>query len=69
MAPAGTPAAVISRLNKEVVAVVKSPDAADALNKAGAEPVTSTPAELASMVREGVKKYAATVKRAGVKLE
>jgi len=69
MAPAGTPAAVISRLNKEVVAVVKSPDAADALNKAGAEPVTSTPAELASMVRDGVKKYAATVKRAGVKLE
>jgi tripartite-type tricarboxylate transporter receptor subunit TctC len=69
MAPAGTPAAVISRLNKEVVAVVRSPDAADALNKAGAEPVTSTPAELASMVRDGVKKYAATVKRAGVKLE
>jgi len=69
MAPAGTPAAVISRLNKEIVAVVRSPDAADALNKAGAEPVTSTPAELASMVRDGVKKYAATVKRAGVKLE
>ena len=69
MAPAGTPAAVVNRLNKEIVAVVRSPDAADALNKAGAEPVTSTPAELANMVKDGVRKYAAAVKRAGVKLE
>jgi tripartite-type tricarboxylate transporter receptor subunit TctC len=69
MAPAGTPAAVVDRLNKEIVAVVRSPDAADALNKAGAEPTTSTPAELANMVKDGVKKYAAAVKRAGVKLE
>ena len=69
MAPAGTPGAVVSRLNKEIVAVVRSPDAADALNKAGAEPVTSTPAELTKMVSDGVQKYAAAVKRAGVKLE
>jgi tripartite-type tricarboxylate transporter receptor subunit TctC len=69
MAPAGTPAAVVDRLNKEIVAVVRSPDAADALNKAGAEPTTSTPAELANMVKDGVRKYAAAVKRAGVKLE
>jgi tripartite-type tricarboxylate transporter receptor subunit TctC len=69
MAPAGTPAAVVNRLNKEIVAVVRSPDAADALNKAGAEPTTSTPAELANMVKDGVRKYAAAVKRAGVKLE
>jgi tripartite-type tricarboxylate transporter receptor subunit TctC len=69
MAPAGTPAAVISRLNKEIVAVVKSPETASALDKAGAEPITSTPAELTKMVRDGVQKYAAAVKRAGVKLE
>lgn len=69
MAPAGTPAPVIDRLNKEVIAVVRSPDTADALNKAGAEPVTSTPAELANMVKDGIQKYAAAVKRAGVKLE
>ncbi len=69
MAPAGTPAPVIDRLNKEIVAVVRSPDAADALNKAGAEPITSTPAELANMVKVGIQKYAAAVKRAGVKLE
>jgi len=38
-------------------------------NKAGAEPISSTPAELAAMIREGVPKYAAVVKAAGVKPE
>jgi len=69
MAPAGTPAAVIDRLHKEVVAVIASPETAAALSKAGAEPITSTPAELANMVRDGVQKYAKAVKQAGVKPE
>jgi tripartite-type tricarboxylate transporter receptor subunit TctC len=69
MAPAGTPAPVVDRLHKEIVAVVRSPDAAQALSKAGAEPITSTPAELANMVKDGVQKYAKAVKQAGVKPE
>lgn len=69
MAPAGTPAAVIARLHGEILAVVTAPEAADALGKAGAEPVTSTPAELAGMVKEGVEKYAKIVKTAGIKAE
>jgi len=69
MAPAGTPPAVVDRLHREIVAVIGSPDAADALAKAGAEPISSTPAELASMVKDGVGKYATIVKQAGVKAE
>ena len=69
MAPAGTPPAVIDRLHKEILAVIAAPDAADTLNKAGAEPITSTPAELAGMVKDGVEKYAKVVKQAGVKAE
>ncbi len=69
MAPAGTPPAVVERLHKEVAAVIGSPDAADALGKAGAEPLASTPAELASMVKDGVGKYAKIVKQAGIKAE
>jgi tripartite-type tricarboxylate transporter receptor subunit TctC len=69
MAPAGTPPAVVDRLHKEIVAVIGSPDAADALGKAGAEPRTSTPAELAGMVKDGVGKYAKIVKQAGIKAE
>jgi tripartite-type tricarboxylate transporter receptor subunit TctC len=69
MAPAGTPAPVVDRLHKEIVAAIASPDAADALSKAGAEPITSTPTELAAMVKDGVDKYAKVVKQAGVKVE
>lgn len=66
-APAGTPAAVVDRLQKEIVAVVGAKDTADALSRAGAEPVTSTPAELAQLIRDGLPKYAKVVQAAGVK--
>ena len=69
MAPAGTPAPVVDRLHREILAAIGAPDTADALNKAGAEPITSTPAELSAMVRNGIDKYAKVVKQAGVKPE
>jgi tripartite-type tricarboxylate transporter receptor subunit TctC len=69
MAPAGTPAPVIDRLHKEIVAAVQAKETSDLLDKNGAEPLTSTPAELAAMIRDGVAKYAKVVKEAGVKPE
>ena len=69
MAPAGTPAAIIERLNREIITAVSSKETSEALDKAGAEPLTSTPAELAAMVRDGVEKYAKVVKTAGIKPE
>jgi len=69
MAPAGTPQPVIDRLHKEVVAAVSDKATAEVLDKNGAEPLTSTPAELAAMIRDGVVKYAKVVKDAGVKPE
>jgi tripartite-type tricarboxylate transporter receptor subunit TctC len=69
MAPAGTPAAIVERLHKETLAAIAAPDTRDSLDKNGAEPLTSTPAELAAMIRDGVGKYAKVVKAAGVKPE
>ncbi|MBM3367025.1 MAG: tripartite tricarboxylate transporter substrate binding protein [Betaproteobacteria bacterium] len=69
MGPAGLPQAVVDRLNRDLVAVVTAADTRSALDKAGAEPLTGTPAELAAMVRDGVPKYAKIVKTAGVKPE
>jgi tripartite-type tricarboxylate transporter receptor subunit TctC len=69
MAPAGTPAPIIERLNKEVIAAVSSKETSETLDKNGAEPLTSTPAELAAIIRDGVAKYAKVVKDAGVKPE
>ncbi len=69
MAPANVPAAIIERLNKEIVAVIKAPESAAALAKAGAEPLSSTPAELAAMIRDGIPKYVKVVQTAGIKPE
>src|SRR5688572_21563417 len=69
MAPAGTPQPIIDRLHKEIVTVVQAPDTRELLDKAGAEPLTSSPAELAALVRDGVAKYAKIIKTAGVKPE
>jgi len=68
-APAGTPQPIVDRLHKEIVATVQSADTREALDKAGAEPITSTPAELAAMIKDGVGKYAKVIQAAGVKPE
>ena len=69
MAPAGTPQPIIERLNREIVAVVGAADTREAFDKAGTEPLTGTPADLAAMIRDGVPKYAQIIKTAGVKAE
>jgi tripartite-type tricarboxylate transporter receptor subunit TctC len=69
MAPAGTPQPIIERLNKELVAIITAADTREAFDKAGAEPLTGTPADLAAMIRDGVPKYAQIIKTAGVKAE
>jgi len=68
-APARTPQPIIERLHKEIVATVSAADTREALDKAGAEAITTTPAELAAMIKDGVGKYAQVVKAAGVKPE
>ena len=69
MAPAGTPPAILERLNKELNAIVAAPDTRDAFDKAGTEQLTGTPADLAALIRTGIPKYAAIVKAAGVKAD
>src|SRR5262245_6021123 len=50
-APAGTPAQIVARLQREVVASLKSPDLLERFEAVGAEPVGSTPAEFVSRIR------------------
>jgi tripartite-type tricarboxylate transporter receptor subunit TctC len=69
MAPAGTPQPVIERLNKEIGALVATADTREAFDKAGTEPLTGSPADLAAMIRDGVPKYAQIIKTAGIKPE
>src|SRR3954470_9674694 len=69
VAPAGTPQPIIERLNKELAALIATPEMRDALDKAGAEPRSGTPAQLAALIRDGIPKYGKVIKAAGVKPE
>lgn len=49
--PAGAPAAIVSRLNREIVAVVAIPEVSERLAREGADPMTSNPDEFAQHIR------------------
>jgi tripartite-type tricarboxylate transporter receptor subunit TctC len=66
-APAKTPAAVLSKLNAEVVGALKTPEFRERFSTLGAEPLGSTQQELASFIREQTKKMAAAVKASGAR--
>jgi len=65
--PAGTPPAIIARLNTEVVKILRLLDFRDWLVAQGADPVGSTPDELAAFVKTELVKYAKIVKDSGMR--
>ena len=65
--PAGTPAAVIARLNSEVNRGLAQRDVTEKLANVGAEVVGTSPEELARFVRAETDKYARLVKLSGAK--
>jgi tripartite-type tricarboxylate transporter receptor subunit TctC len=65
--PAGTPGPIVTELNKQIVAALKSKEVSDRLTNGGAEIVASTPAECASFIQGQIKKYAKIVRDANLK--
>ena len=65
--PAGTPPAIIARLNTEVVKILRLLDFRDWLVAQGADPAPGTPEELAAFVKAELVKYAKIVKDSGMK--
>jgi tripartite-type tricarboxylate transporter receptor subunit TctC len=69
LAPAHTPAAIVSRLNRELVATLGTTGVKDALIAQGVEPRPSTPAEFGAYIRAELAKYRKVVKTAGIVAE
>jgi tripartite-type tricarboxylate transporter receptor subunit TctC len=65
-APAKTPAAIVDRLNRDMVAIIGSSAMATWLAAQGAEATPSTPQELAMFVAAEIAKWARVVKAAGI---
>ncbi|RTD94494.1 tripartite tricarboxylate transporter substrate binding protein [Variovorax atrisoli] len=68
-APAGTPAAVVQKLNAEVGRHLKDPEIAAMADKLGVTLVGSTPQQLADTQKADLAKWAKVIKDAGIKPE
>jgi tripartite-type tricarboxylate transporter receptor subunit TctC len=66
LAPARTPAAIVSRLHRELIALLGTAGIKDALVAQGVEPRPSTPADFAAYIRAERAKYRKVVKAAGI---
>ncbi len=66
MAPAGTPQAVVTRLQKEVAAAVKRPEVMEWMKQNGLDPVGSTPEEYGAFIRSELVKWAKAVRDAKI---
>jgi tripartite-type tricarboxylate transporter receptor subunit TctC len=69
LAPAGTPRAIIARLNKEFNAGLASADLKSRLASQGADVAGGTPEEFVKVIRADFAKWAKVVKDSGAKVE
>jgi tripartite-type tricarboxylate transporter receptor subunit TctC len=68
-APAGTPRAIVDRLNAEALKALASPETKGKLEVLGAEPMPMSPAAFDAFVRQDVARMAEVVKSAGIKAQ
>ncbi len=69
VAPAGTPPAIVERLNAEMRRVARQPDFRQQLAAIGAEPQETTPAAFATYIAAEIKKWADVAKAAHLTLD
>jgi tripartite-type tricarboxylate transporter receptor subunit TctC len=69
LVPARTPDAIVTRLNVEIVKVLRSTETQDRLVALGSDPVGNAPREFAAFVSAERDKWAKVIKQAGIKLD
>lgn len=68
-APKGTPKAVVDRLNKEIVAIVKSPDVREKMAATGIEVVGGTPEDLTKFMQKEIPRWAELIRKSGAQVD
>jgi tripartite-type tricarboxylate transporter receptor subunit TctC len=69
LAPAGTPAEIVNRIQRETAKALASPALKERLLSQGALPGGNTPAEFARMIDDESRKWAKVVKASGAKVD
>jgi len=66
LAPAGTPRAIVTRLNTELASIVDAPEVKGRFATMATEPMTSTPEEASAYIQREIAKWGDVVKKAGL---
>jgi tripartite-type tricarboxylate transporter receptor subunit TctC len=69
VAPAGTPRAVVDKLNLTLVETIARPEMRSALIAQGARPVGGSPEDLKVFMQDEAKKWAAVIRASGARAE
>jgi tripartite-type tricarboxylate transporter receptor subunit TctC len=68
-APVKTPAALVGRLNQEIVGILNRPDVKERFIRAGSEVVASSPGQLAATMNADMARMGKVIKDAGIRVE
>jgi tripartite-type tricarboxylate transporter receptor subunit TctC len=69
LVPKGVPPAIVGKLHAEIHRALAQADVKERYSNLGIEPVTSTPQELAALIRSDTAKYARVIKESGARFE
>ena len=68
-APAGTPKAIVDKLNRSIAAIVQIPETKERLAVLGFDPVANTPEQFTAYIREEVAKWGKVIKDSGARVD
>ncbi len=69
LAPAGTPAPIVDRLNAAIRVALDDPQVRETLRANGAQPVPGTPAEFAGHILKSTDRWAQVVRQSGARID
>jgi tripartite-type tricarboxylate transporter receptor subunit TctC len=68
-APAGTPKAIVDKLNRSIAATLRLPETKERLAVLGFDPINNTPAEFTAYIKTEVTKWAKVIKDSGARVD
>jgi tripartite-type tricarboxylate transporter receptor subunit TctC len=69
LAPAGTPRAIVDKVNADLAEILKAPDVQAFFKDQGAEPLLTTPDAFLRLLEDDVRKWAKVVKSSGARID